>query len=47
MSSLMREYINEFSKDEFELWMGYVLATCEREDLQGYSAHMLYICEKE
>lgn len=47
VSSIMREYINNFDEEEFDLWMGYRLATCEREDLQGYSEHMLYICEKE
>ena len=38
--------IDELSNEEFDMWMRYHLSTCEREDLQGYSNHMLYICRK-
>ena len=38
--------INSLSEEEFNVWLRYHLSTCEREDLQGYSNHMLYICRK-
>jgi len=40
------EKINKLTDEEFEVWIKYHLSTCEREDLQGYSNHMLYICKK-
>lgn len=46
MAHHMKEEIDELSDEEFEVWMRYHLSTCEREDLQGYSNHMLYICRK-
>jgi ubiquinone/menaquinone biosynthesis C-methylase UbiE len=46
LSRPMREYINGFTQEQFELWIKYMLGVCERKDLQGYSNHMLYICEK-
>ena len=42
----IRDKIDSLTKEEFDMWMKYHLSTCEREDLQGYSNHMLYICEK-
>ena len=42
----VREKIDTLSNEEFNVWMRYHLSTCEREDLQGYSNHMLYICKK-
>lgn len=42
----VKDKIDSLSKEEFGVWMGYHLSTCEREDLQGYSNHMLYICKK-
>lgn len=42
----VKEKIDTLSKEEFDVWMKYHLSTCEREDLQGYSNHMLYICKK-
>ncbi len=43
----MREIIDGLSEDEFAAWMEYHLLSCEREELQGYSNHLLYICRKE
>lgn len=43
---LNKDKIDSLSKEEFEVWMRYHLSTCEREELQGYSNHMLYICKK-
>lgn len=42
----VKDKIDSLSKEEFEIWMRYHLSTCEREELQGYSNHMLYICKK-
>lgn len=42
----VKDKIDSLSKEEFEVWMRYHLSTCEREDLQGYSNHMLYISKK-
>ena len=46
ISSILKEYVNELTDEEFEVWLNYHLSTCERRDLQGYSSHMLYICKK-
>lgn len=46
MSHHVDEKINKLTDEEFEVWINYHLSTCEREDLQGYSNHMLYICKK-
>lgn len=43
----VKEKIDSLSKEEFSTWMRYHLLTCEREELQGYSNHMLYICRKK
>ena len=43
----VKDKIDSLSKEEFDIWMRYHLSTCEREDLQGYSNHMLYICRKK
>lgn len=42
----VKDKIDSLSKEEFEVWMRYHLSTCEREELQGYSNHMLYICKR-
>ena len=46
IAAIMRERINELTKEEFAVWEKYQLSVCEREDLQGYSSHMLYIGKK-
>ena len=40
------DFMFQLSKEEFDVWVKYQLSVCEREDLQGYSCHMLYICKK-
>lgn len=42
----LSDKINALTDEEFKVWIRYHLSTCEREDLQGYSNHMLYICKK-
>lgn len=46
MTRHMREQIEELSEEEFDMWMKYHLSACEREELQGYSSHLIYICRK-
>ena len=46
MSEHYAEKINSLTDEEFDMWLKYHLSTCEREEMQGYSNHMLYICKK-
>ena len=46
LSEIISDKINALSEEEFQVWVKYQLSVCEREDLQGYSNHMLYICKK-
>ena len=46
IAPIIGDKINNLSKEEFKVWERYQLSVCEREDLQGYSCHMLYICKK-
>lgn len=41
-----RTYFKMQDKD-FELFVKYHLATCEKRELLGASSHLLYICKKE
>lgn len=43
---LMKDEINEMNDQEYELYVKYHLSICEREDLIGYSGHILAILEK-
>lgn len=47
IAPLLEDKINALSREEFAVWEKYQLSVCEREDLQGYSCHMLYICRKK
>lgn len=46
IAQAMQMYIDHLSEAEFEEWIKYHLATCERKDLMGYSSHVLHICQK-
>lgn len=43
---IMKEDINNMSEEEYELFINYHLSICEREDLIGYSGHILSVIEK-
>ena len=43
----VKDKVDSLTDEEFAVWLKYHLSTCEREDLQGYSNHMLYICKKK
>jgi len=45
-ANYMRMYLNSLSEEEFELFVQYHLATCERSDLIGAGAHTLDILLK-
>lgn len=47
MSEHFAEKIDSLTDEEFNVWLDYHYSTCEREELQGYSNHMLYICRKK
>lgn len=47
IAQAMQMYIDHLSETEFEEWIKYHLATCERKDLMGYSSHVLHICQKK
>lgn len=47
LSGNMADYINNLDDEEYDIWVKYHLLNCEREDLIGYSSHVLYICKKE
>ena len=42
----IRNTIDEMTDEEYKLYMKYHLSICEREDLIGYSGHILSIVEK-
>lgn len=46
IAKIVEDKLNKLSPEEFKVWVKYQLSICEREDLQGYSCHMLYICKK-
>lgn len=47
MSDHFASKIDTLTEEEFNVWLDYHYSTCEREELQGYSNHMLYICKKK
>ena len=46
LAELMRERIDRFSKQEFEIYMKYHLHTCEKPSFLGHSNHNLLIFSK-
>ena len=46
LSEILADQIDSFNETEFGVYMTYHLTRCEREELFGYSSHMLYICKK-
>lgn len=43
---VIKNEINQMSEEEYNLYIKYHLSICEREDLIGYSGHILAILEK-
>ena len=46
LSEILADQIDSFNETEVGVYMAYHLTRCEREELFGYSSHMLYICKK-
>ena len=44
---VMKEEIENMNDEEYKMFVNYHLSICEREDLIGYSGHILSIIEKE
>ena len=44
---VIKDTINNMSEEEYQLYVNYHLSTCEREDLIGYSGHILSIVRKK
>ncbi len=47
VSPFFANIFKNMSMEEFDIWMDYHYATCEREDLIGYSNHVIYIGQKK
>ena len=44
---VMREWLEQLSEEGYEAFLNWHFMTCERPDQQGYSSHLLYICQKK
>lgn len=44
---IIRNVVNNMNEDEYKHYINYHLSICEREDLMGYSGHILSILEKK
>lgn len=47
LALMMREWVEQLPQKDYENFLEWHFMTCERLDQQGYSAHLLYICEKK
>ena len=45
-ANFIRPYLNALDEEEFEYFIQYHLATCERADLLGASGHLVDILQK-
>ena len=46
IASICREYVNKMKNKDYLALLDWHFKTCEREDQQGLSSHLLYICKK-
>ena len=46
VGKLIKDTINNMTEEQYKLYVKYHLSICEREDLIGYSGHILSIVEK-
>lgn len=47
ITRLIKDKVNNFSKEEFDLWIAYLKETSEIPSILGYSEHIMYICKKQ
>ena len=45
-ANYIRTYLNALDEEEFQLFLRYHMATCERADLLGASGHLVDILQK-
>ena len=43
----MQEWVEQLSEEDYQAFLNWHFMTCERLDQQGYSSHLLYICQKK
>lgn len=43
---VLQDIIEQLPENEYQAFLKWHFMTCERADQQGYSSHLLYICEK-
>ena len=46
ISQLLSKYVNSMSEESFKEWIQYLIATAERNDLMGYSDHIVQVLKK-
>lgn len=46
ITRLIKEKVNNFSDEEFNIWIKYLKETSEVQSILGYSEHIMYICKK-
>lgn len=46
LAELLEDKINKFNDDEFNEWFRYHLYACEKENVIGYSNHIVYVAKK-
>ncbi len=44
---VMREWLEQLSEEDYQAFLKWHFITCERLDQQGYSSHLLYICQRK
>jgi len=47
LSELLHEEINKLSKEQFEKWVRYHQYICEKEQMLGYSNHIVYVAKNK
>jgi len=46
LSQIIAKQVNSMSEKSFAEWIQYLIATAEREDLMGYSDHIVQVLKK-
>jgi len=47
LSIVLSDYVNNLTKEEFDIWVDYHLKTCTNNEILGYNSEIIYICQKE
>lgn len=46
LAELLADKINKFTPEQFEQWLRFHYYTCEKQELLGYSNHIVFVAEK-